>query len=325
MHAHSRTAVASALLLFLVTPRVLAAPPGGPNGFDLSYSLVEPERILRGGPARDGIPALTRPHAVPASEAAGLGPGDQVIGVALGGETRAYPLRILVWHEAANDVVGGVPVLVTYCPLCNSALVFDRRVGGRELEFGVSGLLLDSNVLLYDRRAAGGTDSLWNQVQARAVTGSAAAAGRRLVLLPSALTTWSDWLAAHPDTSVLSARTGHVRAYGTSPYAAYQASEGLMFPTSRSAPARGRRNKDPMVLVHAGGAAKAYAVRDLRTAAKGGVVEDQVGGVALRLRPISGSDGVEVTALDGRPVPVAFLFWFSLRALLPEVPVYEPP
>ena len=299
----------------------------GPNGFDVSFSLVPVERILRGGPPKDGIPALTRPETIGARDAAFLGPDDLVIGVALGGEARAYPLRILVWHENANDVVGDVPVAVTYCPLCNSALVFDRRVGDRVLEFGVSGLLVDSNVLLYDRHAPLGRESLWSQVQMRAVTGPAAREGRQLRLLPSSLTTWARWREAHPETTVLSPGTGHSRPYDRSPYAAYFASDELMFPATARAPGvRGLRNKDPVVVVQAGGMAKAYPVRDLRAAAgPTGIVEDVVGGVSLYLRPLPGGVGAEVSTVDGQPVPVAHLYWFSLRSLLPEVPVFEPP
>ena len=141
------------------------------------------EEILAGGPPRDGIPALDEPKFV--SAAASVWEDDEhVVGVSVGGESRAYPLAILVWHELVNDSLGGEPILVSYCPLCGTAMVFDRRVGGRERRFGVSGLLYLSDLLLYDRAS----ESLWSQISATAVTGplarqapgSPAFAGRQL-------------------------------------------------------------------------------------------------------------------------------------------------
>lgn len=297
------------------------------NGFDLSFVLVPRDQILRGGPPRDGIPALTRPEAIPAREATYLRPDDVVVGVELEGEARAYPLRILVWHEVANDVLGGTPIAVTYCPLCNSVMVFDRRVDGRTLEFGVSGLLYQSNVLLYDRRSSGGTESLWNQIQMRAVAGPAARAGHALALLPSTMTRWSEWRARHPGTTVLSARTGFGRDYADSPYGAYFATDELMFPVEKK-PRRTierLKNKDPMILVSVGGEMKAYAVKDVEAdAGRGGYVEDVVGGRAVRLYPAAQAGGARVESPDGAPVPVAYLYWFSLNALLDRYTLYEP-
>lgn len=308
------------------TPTAVAAA-ATKNGFDLSFALVPREQILQGGPPRDGIPALTSPEAVSAEQATFLRPDDIVVGVETGGEARAYPLRILMWHEAANDVLGDTPIAVTYCPLCNSAMVFDRRVDGRTLEFGVSGLLYQSNVLLYDRRASGGTESLWNQIQMRAVTGPAAKAGRALKLLPSTMTRWSDWRARHPRTTVLSPRTGFARNYANSPYGPYFASDELMFPVDKKQRRSVERlkNKDPMVLVTIGGEAKAYAVKDLAAdAGPRGYVEDAVGGQKIRLYPVAEAGGARVETPGGEQVPAAYLYWFSLNALLDRYTLYEP-
>jgi Protein of unknown function (DUF3179) len=297
------------------------------NGFDVSHALVPLEQILEGGPPRDGIPALTQPENIRASGARYLRPDDVVIGVELKGEARAYPLRILVWHEAVNDVLGGTPIAVTYCPLCNSALVFDRRVEGRTLEFGVSGLLYQSNVLLYDRARSGGTESLWNQIQMRAVTGPAARAGQSLRLLPSSMIVWSDWRTRHPETTVLSINTGFGRDYANSPYGAYFASDELMFPVEKRQRRKvdRLRNKDPMVLVSTGGEMKAYAVKDLLADSSGrGFIEDVVGGQRIRLRPVENAGGARVENARGEPVPVAYLYWFSLNALLERYELYEP-
>ena len=315
--------IASALLLAAASGAVAQEK----NGFDLSFALVPRDQILQGGPPRDGIPALTRPEGVRAGEATYLRPDDVVIGVALDGEARAYPLRILMWHEAANDVLGGTPIAVTYCPLCNSALVFDRRVAGRTLAFGVSGLLYESNVLLYDRAASGGTESLWNQIQMRAVTGPAARAGQSLRLLPSSMTTWSAWRAQHPETTVLSTNTGFRRDYASSPYGPYFASDELMFPVEKKQRRKVDRlkNKDPMALVSIGAEMKAYAVKDIAAGANEcGYVDDVVGGQRIRLYPTAADSSARVVTAHGDAVPVAYLYWFSLDALLDRFQLYEP-
>ncbi len=299
------------------------------NGFDLSYSVVPREEILSGGPPKDGIPALTSPRLLAAKEARYLYPKDLVLGVEFGGEARAYPLRILVWHENANDEVGGVPISVTYCPLCNSAFVFDRRIGGTVREFGVSGLLWNSNVLLYDRQPDPSKESLWSQVKMAAVTGPAARAGLRMKFLPSELTTWREWTERHPTTTVLSDRTGYARNYGRSPYGSYFATDRLMFPVrgGRKSPER-FRNKEPMVLVQVGEKLKAYAVRDVAAAAgEEGFIEDRVGDSRLRLIYVKPGDTVRVETLSGdrKPVPVAYSFWFAVNAIMPDVEIFEPP
>ncbi len=299
------------------------------NGFDLSYSVVPREEILSGGPPKDGIPALTNPRLLAAKEAGYLYPKDLVLGVEFGGEARAYPLRILVWHENANDEVGGVPIAVTYCPLCNSAFVFDRRIGGQVREFGVSGLLWNSNVLLYDRQPDPSKESLWSQVKMAVVTGPAARAGLRMKFLPSELTTWREWTERHPTTTVLSDRTGYARNYGHSPYESYFATDRLMFPArgGRKSPER-FRNKEPMVLVQVGEKLKAYAVRDVAAAAgEEGFIEDRVGDSRLRLIYVKAGDTVRVETLSGdrKPVPVAYSFWFAVNAIMPDVEIFEPP
>ena len=299
------------------------------NGFDLTYSLVPREEILSGGPPKDGIPALTNPRLLKAEAAGYLFDDDLVVGVVFNKEARAYPLRILVWHENVNDVVGGLPIAVTYCPLCNSAFVFDRRVGGDVREFGVSGLLWNSNVLLYDRQPDGRAESLWSQVKMAAVTGPAAQAGLRMTFLPSELTTWREWVERHPASNVLSDQTGYRRNYGVSPYGSYFATDRLMFPVSAGQPRPARfRNKEPMVLVQAGDKLKAYAVRDVAAAAaKNGWVEDTVGRTHLRLTYMEAGDTVRVETLsgEGEQTPVAYAFWFALSSMLPDVEVYEPP
>jgi len=209
----------------------------GPAGFDLRNVTIPRDQIRAGGPPKDGIPALSSPDFIPASEADYLNPADRVVGVSFGSTSRAYPIRILNLHEIVNDQIRNVPFMVTYCPLCDSAAVFDRRTPLGEREFGVSGLLYNSNVLMYDR--GGQPESLWSQVLGEGVSGPAA--GKKLKALPMELTTWREWQEAHPNTAVLSEKTGYARNYRQNPYAQYFNTPTLMFPIStlnRSLPAK---------------------------------------------------------------------------------------
>ena len=172
--------------------------------------------ILSGGPPRDGIPSIDEPQFITQAEAAGwLAGNEPVIAVEIGGEARAYPLQILTWHEIVNDQIGDVPLIVTFCPLCNSAIVFDRRLGGEVLEFGTSGLLRHSDLIMYDRT----TESLWQQFTGEAIAGDMA--GRRLAFLASSIVGFDDFRQAYPDGKVLSRDTGFNRSYGQNPYAGY--------------------------------------------------------------------------------------------------------
>jgi hypothetical protein len=212
---------------------------GSPPAFDLRTLVVDKREILSGGPPKDGIPALTNPRFIKAADAGYLRPDDRVIGLVIGEDARAYPLAILNYHEIVNDTVGKTPVAVTYCPLCDSAVVFDRRTPLGEREFGVSGLLYNSNLLMYDR--GGKPESLWSQVKTQGVSGPAANKG--LTTLPLELTTWKDWSSRYPGTAVLSTQTGYRRDYASNPYADYFQRKDLMFPAKPSSdklPAKSR-------------------------------------------------------------------------------------
>jgi len=207
-------------------------------GFPLEPCLVPRDRIVASGMPRDGLPALVEPSAwtLPQLEAAGdryrklLVPADRVIGVRLAGQARAYPLRLLVWHEVVNDTLAGVPIAVTYNPLCDSAVVFRRSLDGRVLTFGVSGLLYDSNLLMYDRQPEGGRSSLWSQLLFKAVAGPAAATGAALEVLPINVQSWADWRRDNPDTTVLAPDPRLAKRYSSDPYTSYFGSDTLRFP-----------------------------------------------------------------------------------------------
>jgi len=182
---------------------------------DLSRAAVGFDEIISGGPPRDGIPSIDDPKFASASEVAGVGDREPVIQFGLDGDTRAYPLRVLMWHEIANDTVGGTPVAVTYCPLCNAAIVFDRRMDGRVLEFGTTGKLRHSDLIMYDRQ----TETWWQQFTGEAIVGTLT--GKKLKLLPSRIVSFGAFRMANPQGRVLVPNDPGFRDYGRNPYASY--------------------------------------------------------------------------------------------------------
>jgi hypothetical protein len=177
-----------------------------------------------GGPPRDGIPPIDEPKPVAVSEGDRfLDDREPVLVAEEGGAARAYPLQIMVWHEIVNDELGGRPIAVTYCPLCNSALVFDRRVERRVLDFGTTGNLRHADLVMWDRQ----TESWWQQLTGEAVVGELT--GSTLTALPSQTLSWSDFKRAYPDGDVLSRDTGNPRDYGRNPYVSYDAPDSKPF------------------------------------------------------------------------------------------------
>jgi len=182
---------------------------------DFSRASVEFSEILSGGPPRDGIPALDDPRMIAAGDETRLDPTEPVVVVRIGGEApRAYPVRYLTWHEIVNDVIGGVPIAVTFCPLCNSAVTFDRRVGDRVLSFGVSGKLLSSNLIMYDRE----TESWWQQAIGTGIVGEMT--GTDLELVPTWTMGWQLYVEENPDGLVMDEPDWR-RPYGSNPYVGY--------------------------------------------------------------------------------------------------------
>ncbi len=185
---------------------------------------IEWDEVRSGGPPRDGIPSIDEPQFVNFGDAdLWLAAVEPVVSLEVNGVARAYPLQILTWHEIVNDEIGGVPVVVTFCPLCNSAVVFDRRVDGDVFEFGVSGLLRNSDLIMYDRT----TETLWQQFTGEGLVGDLT--GKQLDFLPSQLISYANFKAAYPDGQVLSKATGFDRAYGRNPYAGYDTVPGRPF------------------------------------------------------------------------------------------------
>ena len=293
---------------------------------DFTRQAVPLGEFESGGPGKDGIPALDRPRFVGVEEATFLRPQEPVIELTLKGRARAYPLQILIWHEIVNDTVGGVPVAVTFCPLCNTAIVFDRRVAGRTLTFGTTGNLRNSDLVMYDRQ----TESWWQQFGGEGVIGRYA--GTRLRVLPARIVAWRSFRALHPEGVVLSRQTGYSRPYGQNPYAGYDdVSSPPFFPTAHSNDRR-LQPKERVVFIERGGSALAIP---FSTLAKKRRLEATLDGHEFEVRWQSGVssalDSVEIAAgrdvgaaqvLErGRPVPFSEPFWFAVAAFRPNVQI----
>ena len=294
--------------LALLSPTA-GAEPARRNGFALEPAAIPVSDIRSGGPPRDGIPALDHPEAAPPHRG-DWDDSERVIGVVVGGEARAYPIALLEWHELVNDTLGGRPILVSWCPLCGSALVFDRRVAGSTHDFGVSGLLYRSDLLMYDRQ----TESLWSQLAAEAVTGPRV--GARLAVLRSRLEPWGDWRRRHPESSVLSRVTGHRRDYSRSPYGDYARSSRVsdaLRPDPRYHP------KTRTLGLRLGERARAYPAPELDRA--GGAVEEQFLGRAVRVTWDAEREHFDVTAPP--ELEVVESYWFAWAAFHPQTEVFR--
>ena len=252
---------------------------------DWSKHSIEYHDLLSGGPPRDGIPPIDQPKFIENQLAAQwLKPYDPVIALEINGDARAYPLQILTWHEIVNDVVGEIPVTITFCPLCNSAIVFKRNHQGITYDFGTSGLLRHSDLIMYDRQ----TESLWQQFTGEAIVG--VMTGEQLMMIPSGLIGFEQFQATYPAGKIFSKETGYSREYGRNPYPGYDDIRNNPFlfrdPLDERLPAMAR-----VVTVSDGKYHNAYPVELLE---KLGVIHHQLGNQAV---VIFHQDGVS-SALD---------------------------
>lgn len=286
------------------------------NGFDLTNSLIPSKDILQGGPPRDGIPSIEKPKFVAASAADFMRPTDRVIGITINGESRAYPINILNWHEIVNDQIQGVPVSVTYCPLCGTGLVYEAKVGGKVLKFGVSGLLYNSDVLLYDRQ----TETLWSQILSKGINGPMK--GQRLKMVPSSQTSWESWLKKRPDTKVLSTDTGFSRDYRRSPYGDYDQNTETYFPVS--ARSKAFHPKERVLGIILNGKYKAYPFVELGKLSTNSI-KDNFEGQNLTVNfDVANRDG-EVLDANGKPLELVNSFWFAWFAFHQDTAIYKAP
>ena len=234
--------------------------------------IIPLDKIKGGGPPKDGIPSIDNPVFADIQNSNFMSDTDTVIGLEINGDAKAYPLFILVWHEIVNDTVGGTPVSVTYCPLCYTNQVFERIIDGQEVEFGTSGKLYNSNLLMYDRF----TESYWSQALGMAVTGELS--GYRLNLIPFDVITWGDWKKLHSDTLVLTTDTGHIRSYSSDPYGNYYTEPRIMFPVDHS---DDRMHPKEIILgFNQGNVYKAFKQNDIESST---VINDSVDTVPILL------------------------------------------
>jgi hypothetical protein len=316
--------LSKALLLVIMIAVSSATAFAGPGDWaregwktDFSKSSVPLDEIISGGPPRDGIPSIDDPKFVTAAAVTDIAEREPVIQFGLDGDVRAYPLRVLTWHEIANDVVAGTPVAVTYCPLCNAAIVFDRRLDGQVLEFGTTGKLRHSDLVMYDRQ----TESWWQQFTGEAIIG--ALTGQKLRLLPSRIVSFGAFRKAHPRGLVLVPNDPGFRDYGRNPYASYDtAAAPFLFggELPEDIPAMAH-----VVVVRTEGEPIIVSLEKVRTDGFGlrGYRIVYEAGVASALDDASIAEGRDIGTVrvtkDGEDVPHDITFAFVAHAFHPDV------
>jgi len=286
------------------------------NGFILDHGLVPAERIFRGGPAKDGIPAIDNPVFISVLDAGYLQDSDRILGIEINDIAKAYPISILNWHEIVNDSTGESIFTITYCPLCGTGMAFSSDINGQTLSFGVSGLLYNSDVLLYDRES----ESLWSQIAGKAVTGKYK--GTKLTPLPLIHTTWSDWKRQHPSTRVLSRNTGYTRNYDRDPYNGYQNSRSIYFPVLNKAPSR-YHPKERVLGLTLGDSHKAYPYIELNKN-NNNRFTDSFNGKTFIIHWNKEEQSGHVTNSEGEIVPTVQAFWFAWYAFHPDTKLFSP-
>lgn len=283
------------------------------NGFLLSNLLIPAEEIRSGGPPKDGIPSIDKPQFIAARFAKFIGDEEYVLGVHLDGVAKAYPIKIMDRHEVVNDRFDTTGVVVTYCPLCGSGIAFKARVNDQALEFGVSGLLYNSDVLLYDWQ----TESLWSQIESQAVTGPAA--GQKLSIIPTSFMTWQEWKERFPKTLILTTETGFSVNYNQKAYLGYEASPKLFFPVAHKSK---RLKKKARVLgLEVNGKYKAYPLATL--AKKTLPYKDVFEGKTIWVQYEGDTRSAYLTDENGAEIPTVSLYWFAWYAFHPETTVLE--
>ncbi len=290
----------------------------GRGDFDLSNAIVSREEI-RHGAMQDIIPALTKPKYLAASDVKFLKPESEVIGILFEGEARAYPLSILDNHEIVNDSIGDVSYAVVYCPLCDSSVVFDRKTSDGEMEFGVSGKLYNSNVLLYDRKSKQNAEnSLWSQLMTQSVAGPRVK--EQLSTLPMEVTTWKDWQQRFPKTKVLSNNTGYPNSYDRSTYGGYFTGNDLMFPVNKED--KRLPKKTPLLGVWVGDKMRAYPISAFQKVTEPLELEQELAGKKFTLIYTPQSKSLRIAKKDSN-IRRMYSFWFAWYAFYPETELFD--
>ena len=318
--AFSRIVAVVAMAIFAPVAAAQTPPPASwtwawPDT-DFANNSVDWREIMSGGPPKDGIPALDSAQFVLVDRDELLADREPVITVEIEGEEpRAYPIRYLTWHEILNDVVGEIPVAVTFCPLCNSGIVFDRRVGDQVLSFGVSGLLRNSDMIMYDRQ----TESWWQQAIGTGIVGDFNET--ELTQLPAWMESWSEFKTRNPDGLVMAEPTGFSRPYGTNPYVQYDSSSRPFLYRGENPP----HDIPPLVrVVRVGDRAWPLTrLQDEPNITEDGVSISWVAGQASALDTAQISAGKDVGSVrvrdaEGNDLPHDVMFAFAFHAFFPE-------
>ncbi|WP_261836527.1 DUF3179 domain-containing protein [Vibrio ishigakensis] len=304
------------LILLIVIPFSVTAK--SLNGFDLSNATVPLKLILSGGPPKDGIPALTDPKMLKGKEATYLESDDVILGLVIAGEARAYPLRILNWHEIVNDKIAGGRYVVSYCPLCGSGMAFKaepKSFSKRSLNFGVSGLLYSSDVLMYDSE----TESLWSQIHGEAVSGKLV--GTSLEQIPMSLDLWGNWMARNPDTLVLSTDTGFRRDYSRDPYAGYAKTPAIYFPVANQAP-KAYHPKEMVLGLKGKVFQVAFPFKEIERLGES-EFKYQFEGKQYLIHWDKNTRSAWISNSKGETVPSTLLYWFAWYAFYPETEIFK--
>ena len=303
-----------ALALLLATAFPVTAQQK--NGFDLSNSEIPIDEILGGGPPRDGIPSIDEPKFRSSNESLPWRPEDLMMTYDGGKVPHAFPIGILNWHEIVNyNLEDEAPVLISFCPLCGTGMAFDPRVDGRYLTFGVSGLLYNSDLLMYDHQ----TESLWSQIEGRAISGPLVGTELEPVAIRHEL--WRKWKArVGSDGRVLSTDTGYNRNYRHSPYGNYDQSERLYFPVTQSS-----REYHPKTWVLGwthNGESKAWPYPELESH-KERTFEDTIGGKTVKVHFDAETPSAELRDESGELLPATRSFWFAWYTFHPETDIFK--
>jgi len=250
---------------------------------------IEYSELLSGGPPRDGIPPIDSPTFVSSNDAKSwIKDNEPIVFVKIGSHVKAYPIQILIWHEIVNDTLGDKKITVTFCPLCNSTIVFDRVIGGKTYDFGTSGLLRKSDLVMYDRQS----ETLWQQFTGKAIIGEMA--GIKLKMLSSSMLSFKDYYTTYPNGLVLSKETGHRRAYGQNPYVGYDDINSSPF-LYRNPIDKRLRPMERVVTLSKDGTSKAYPYTILKNKK---VINDEFYGKKIVLFHKSGT----ASALDNNKI-----------------------
>ena len=277
---------------------------------------IPPEEIYKGIPAldpKDRIPSIDEPKYLLVNDVDYLEDDEIGLGLSYKGVERFYPYKILVRHELVNDFVAGDALLVSYCPLCGTGIIFDRTVAGEVEEFGVSGFLWQSNVLMYNRSAKSSDESLWSQVLGESVRGTHT--GEKMTIIRSDTVTYGKWRVAHPNTQVLSEDTGIYNSYERDPYGSYYTDSGIMFPTSNTDDRL--HTKEYVLGIEINGVYKAYVADSIVL----GETKDIVNGEEIIVNRSTGDE--IVFTFNGQIVDTVGAFWFSWVAVHPETELFE--